>query len=818
MRFPRFGRRRWLVHRGMAAAKVRRAPKKNPARDAVESHSATRVLIFIATWAALLILIHPGRHGGPIDLQPGQRAPESIYSETDFEFVDQEATERQREFEREQVPPVFTVDLSRIETSTRKVSRLMTRIAERKPEDGSEPRPEDFEDLAANWTGPRELALRPTDLARIAQVAGQTNLEQQLLLILSEQMQKGIALPQSREMAAGMASRTQILVFTPDPEKPDGGTYERRAPLTLDTPESILPRLRDQVATVLRRQELPEELAQPLARLLAAAMEPNLLFDRKRTDEIRDQRAREVQPVVRSYHRGETLLERGHLITPGDLLLLKAHQTRLGQERTAGELLREWLRTAAVVGMLLGLEFILLLTCRPELRTRNSRLLLVSLLLFGTVGLWQMTWWMASPGLNLIPDHAVFFAAPTAAGPILGTILLGAPVGVHLTVVAALIIGVVAAKSVMTVTIIFITAGTAVYAVRKVRLRSQLVRAGLVTGGAGILCTAVFALVVTAPDFGNWLQEAALALAAGILGAFLAGSLLPFFEFAFKIPTDISLLELSDTNHPLLRRMQEEAPGTYHHSLMVANLAEAASEAIGANPLLARVCALYHDIGKMVKPDYYTENIPGAANPHDGLAEGLSRVVIQAHVKEGVDLAMKYRLTPPVVEVIRQHHGTSLVKYFYHKARQKEAEEKGREERNGNGASRVPATEVREETFRYPGPKPTFRESAIILLADAIEAASRSMKDPTPAKLEGMVRDIVREKILDGQLDDSDLTLKDLRLVQDRFVATLKNMLHSRIEYPNEDDESRNPKRAEPDAGAGNGRAAAAGNGRPRAS
>jgi len=239
--------------------------------------------------------------------------------------------------------------------------------------------------------------------------------------------------------------------------------------------------------------------------------------------------------------------------------------------------------------------------------------------------------------------------------------------------------------------------------------------------------------------------------------------------------------------------MTLEAPGTYHHSLMVANLAEAAAEAVGANATVCRVCSYFHDIGKLVKPEYYIENIGGEENPHSDLAPSMSALVVIAHVKDGVDLACRHKLNREIIDVIQQHHGTSIIAYFHRRALDQMEEVKKAVAEGRAAESDIP--EVKESSFRYPGPKPAFRESAIISLADAVESASRALSKPTPQKIESLVEDIVRNRLRDGQLDECDLTLRDLRQVKDSFSKTLRTSLHRRIPYPDEKDDRKDDTR-----------------------
>lgn len=301
----------------------------------------------------------------------------------------------------------------------------------------------------------------------------------------------------------------------------------------------------------------------------------------------------------------------------------------------------------------------------------------------------------------------------------------------------------------------------------RARRRSQIIAAGFYAGLIQALCVLIFL------PHCNWkaIFEApcwTVPFFNGVMSAFLVAGLLPLFEFLFKVVTNISLLELADFNHPLLKRLVLEAPGTYHHSLMVGNLAEMAAEVVGANPLLARVGAYYHDIGKLEKPEYFSENQDRCASKHDDLSASMSKMVIMEHVKAGVELAKKNRLSGVLIDFITQHHGTSLVYYFYRRALE----------------STEDSQEVKEEVFRYPGPKPQAKETAIVLLADSVEAACRALDEPTGERISDLVRRIINNKFIDGQLDSCDLTLRDLDKISVTFIHILAGFYHTRIDYP----------------------------------
>ncbi|MBI5145250.1 MAG: HDIG domain-containing protein, partial [Candidatus Omnitrophica bacterium] len=254
----------------------------------------------------------------------------------------------------------------------------------------------------------------------------------------------------------------------------------------------------------------------------------------------------------------------------------------------------------------------------------------------------------------------------------------------------------------------------------------------------------------------------------GIISSITVLGVLPVFEYLFKRVTNISLLEMADFHHPLLQQMMTAAAGTYHHSLVVGNLSEAACQAIGANALLARVGAYYHDIGKLTKPEYFSENQNITESKHSNLSPSMSKLVIMNHVKEGLELAKRYRLNPLLIDFIQQHHGTSLVYYFYRRALETLEDDE----------------EIREEGFRYPGPKASTRETAVVLLADSTEAAARAIKEPNPTKIEELVHKIINNKFIDGQLDECDLTLKDLEKISSVFIHILGGIYHSRVTYP----------------------------------
>lgn len=351
---------------------------------------------------------------------------------------------------------------------------------------------------------------------------------------------------------------------------------------------------------------------------------------------------------------------------------------------------------------------------------------------------------------------------PFSVIPMLATILFAdINLAMLITVASSLTVGVIAGNNYY-LGILFLISGIAsILLVKHVHKRDNIFHAGIMIGfvQAGVL------FLNQRFQISGWINYIIL-LCNGVVSGIIVIGILPVFEYLFSTITNISLLELF--NHPLLERLKLEIPGTHHHSLVVGNLSEAACRVVGANALLARIGAYYHDIGKLSKPEYFSENQRENGNKHDTLSPTISKMIIMNHVKEGVELAKKYKLNSVLVDFIQQHHGSSLVYYFYRRALENSED----------------SQEIIEEGFRYPGPKPNKKETAIVLLADSVEAATRTLKDPTAVKIEETVHKIINNKFIDGQLDECDLTLKDIERISSVFIRILTGIYHTRITYP----------------------------------
>ncbi len=470
----------------------------------------------------------------------------------------------------------------------------------------------------------------------------------------------------------------------------------------------------------------------------------------------------------------------------GVMVLRSAERTSFAAEPMKGALYGLVIAVAAILMFQVSLQT----SCR-----RNSRVVLV---LGGLLAhLFCLRIVMALVDGGHIPESFRFLIVPYAFAPILHSVLLGRAVGAFSAVFVTLIgcLFVPQGQALVYMVLSMVAGVVSVLLAHEVRRRVQLLQTGIYVGGVTMLLGLLVGKLDLAACFGPSAMlhiqalgvGSAAALGIGIFTALVISGLLPLFEGLFLLTTNISWLELSDLNHKLLRRMQLEAPGTFHHSLVVASLSEAAAEKIGANAPMCRVCAYFHDVGKLSKPGYFIENQHDSGeNPHNTLTPTMSALIIIAHVKDGVDLAVKHKLNPRIIDVIREHHGDSVVAYFLRKAREQKKLELEKVGRGLENPEDLPA--VDEKNFRYSGPRPTSRESGIIALADTIESASRSLIKPTPARIRTLVDDLVSQKIQSGLLDDCPLTLREIAIIRQSFAGTLRSMLHSRIDYPKDDD------------------------------
>ncbi|MBI5739928.1 MAG: HDIG domain-containing protein [Nitrospirae bacterium] len=407
---------------------------------------------------------------------------------------------------------------------------------------------------------------------------------------------------------------------------------------------------------------------------------------------------------------------------------------------------------------------------KPQIKEDYKLLVLIGSLLSGNLIIGRLFFFVSQGFTKLagtFDPSLTVYAVPLAMGSMLAALLIDIHTAIVFTVITSLLAGLWLNDPLYSI-FIFASGLTGAFGVIRCKKRSAILRAGFYVGLVSLSTALVISLFREQFFTVDSIFVAAFAFSNGIIVATLVSALLPLFEYLFKLTTDISLLELLDLNQPLMRELLVEAPGTYHHSIIVGSLAEGAAEAVGVNPLLARVSAYYHDVGKIKMPDYFIENQIASVSKHDKLTPRMSGLILLSHVKEGVELAKKHKLPQVIIDIIQQHHGTSVQTFFYQKAREQHD-------------SLSPIT---EEDFRYPGPKPQTRVAALVLMADAVEAASRVLSDTSPARVSLLVDKIINHCFIDGQLDNCELTLKDIREIKANFVFLLSSMYHKRINYP----------------------------------
>lgn len=519
------------------------------------------------------------------------------------------------------------------------------------------------------------------------------------------------------------------------------------------TPDA-LERSRREVKDFFNKLSLDQPLRDLGYNISIKVIKPNMLPNIEETKKDIDAAVSKVQPVV--IKKGQNIVSRGERVTQSKIELLKASGL-LGEGFIDMSLFSGY---ALLILVLEVLSALYLRYFHKDIYRNNSSLMLIGLIVIVVT--------FISIGSNIISSYLL----PSAAASMLITILLDARVAIFINLPVAIIAALLAGESSIVVIFTVLIGGlVGVLKMMDSHQRRDLFISGLLVGVSNAFVITSAGLI-TGRGLLEVLRESSWGLLNGGFVAILTIGTLPIWENLFDIITPLKLLELSNPNQPLLKKLLLEAPGTYHHSIIVGNLAEYAAQEVGANSLLARVGAYYHDVGKIKRPYFFNENQISSDNPHDRLTPSLSTLIITSHVKDGVEMAKKYKIPAVVQDIIKQHHGDSVLTYFYHKAREGE---------NGD--------KVTKDCFCYEGPKPQTKEAAIVMLADSVEAAVRSMTDHSPGKMEGQIRKIIKDKLDSGQLDESDLTLKDLDTIAGAFLSVLSGIFHQRIEYPDINEE-----------------------------
>jgi len=728
------------------------------------------LLVGLSAASIIALLLVGFRYQTIPDVPIGSIATRDVRAMQNLTYEDVEATGQRRSAARAAVPAIYDLDTQLINAREAEISKSFAeaRGLYLRLESGSkgEPRNERNSDLITELAAGLEGRFNREMLSVLVRHRFDEPVEDQIIKDLSRILRSGVVRDSDwqrflRDQQAGIRIR----------DNSTQGGYVPAESLVirnLNSAKEIVPQYQLDFAS------LPPTERLVVLRFLAASLFPTLGYNEKETNLRRDAAAAQVLPVEAHIKQGQTIVRSGEEITRNIVAQLQALRNLQRPRSLAGQFLGFFIFAVAFVYTLW--RYFVHYQSRHR-KIRNHTLLILSVIAAVLVIMRMITALADLLGERLSIDvlgnpFLLDYAIPFAAGSILVTLLVDTNLGILTSVIVATLVGLFYGD-VYLMAYVFVASLAGIFSVRQYKDRAAIQKAGLTIG-------CVNALVMLALDFlrqvpvttTGLLSDFGFALVSGLLTAAFASMLLPPLEAVFKITTDIRLLELSNLNAPILRRLSVEAPGTYHHSLMVGTLSEAAAEAIGANPFLVRVASYYHDLGKLVKPDYYVENQAFGSNKHENLSPSMSCLILTSHIRDGIEMAKEIGLAESIRDMIPQHHGTRVMSYFYQKAK---------------GSLEGKNQDVAEVNFRYPGPKPQSKEAAIMMMADSVEAASRTLSSPTAAQIQGMIDRLVDAIVADNQLDECDITMREIRLVKESFLKILSGLYHRRIDYPGYD-------------------------------
>lgn len=738
----RFLKIRKLKKRGLSIGVKRKTGETRPVVSYFQGSILSRTLTGTTFVALAALIVHSGGYYRWPRLTIGDRAVEDIYASIGFTFRDDAKTESLRQEAAQKMPLVYRLDKDLVMND---VDELIALIGKASQAEDPESATKLFEEV--NGLLP---SLGPDEVRRLIVLPNATELLTELKPII-------------RGACGFKISPVAVVYSTQETGVELRSGDEVRTMLRDDIKEKLSPPANEEISWLLRA----------IAHYFTSDLTPRFRSeDTEAVKKLRDFARKSIPDQDTTVPQGAKIIERGEEIGPAEVAQIEEMRRALSEQRTPrARLLSLAGAVLAVSALTLGSAAFLARFHRSVVAS-NSRLILVAVLVLMSVGVSKILTYPRPASVFLI----YFLGYPIAVpfGSFIVSMMLGLRLAAFVTIPTAILVGMGLGNSLSPVLVGMFGGWAAAFFAGGVRHRKDFIRTGAAVAlVSGLTIVAIGAL--TSTKVGSLMAVAGGGFAVSFGSLLMAAAFLPAFEWAFKTPTNISLAELTDSNHPLLKRLIMEAPGTYYHSLMVGNLAESAAEAVEASPLLARVGSYFHDIGKLKKPLYFSENEAFGKSKHDTLNPSMSNLIILSHTKDGVDLACKNKLNRALVDIIKQHHGTSLNYYFYRRAK----------ETNENGSP------VDDKDYRYPGPRPQSREGAIIMLADSVEAASRSLEKPTAAKIRAVVRNVIRTKFEDGQLDECDLTLKDLHKIEETFDRILVNTLHQRVKYPEDTKEAK---------------------------
>jgi putative nucleotidyltransferase with HDIG domain len=693
--------------------------------------------VLISLFLALLWMIAKPYFGTRYTYEFGQVVQENIVSNRDITYINRKETEKRTDEVRKRVPPVFDLYLATDGELKSRVEEFFTELLHEVPDQANIDAAyeknsrgisrKSFEDLVTHEGG-KEYRQEVTDILSAVQERGYSSLEREELDNFRE---KGVILKRIQELEI-----TEEKVGVQDI-------------IAFGELESV-------IFQQLGTEEFSEGTQTTLLDVSKALIEPNMRFNAEESQRLLNEEINKVEPVMNTIRKGAIVIRRGEEIDETNYPKLRAitqYTSRFNLKAIAG--------IGIILFILLFISVILLFEEYPRGDLRNY-------LVFAGFTLFTVFYAYLITLIKTLPDHIIFgVLIPIAGITMTAEVLFKKRFSLVLAAILPILMLIISGSDAYTFIFTMGSGLIAIYAVRSAEKRSDLLQASIFIVVANELILLAIGMLreLTTREFLNLLIWGA---GNGIVSVVFSLGIIPFFEVILNLPSNFRLLELSDLNTPIMKKMQIEAPGTYHHSINVANMAEGAARAVKANALLVRVAALYHDIGKIPNAEYYVENNPGESK-HNFIKPSLSNSILKAHIKIGVEMAKERKLPFEVLDIINQHHGTSLMKYFYHQALQSN-----------------PDNEIDKKDYHYQGPKPQNREAAIVMLADSVEAASRTLKNPSTARIDEFVQEIIESKFREGQLNESTLTLRGLMKISIAFRRYLTGVFHTRIEYPDD--------------------------------
>lgn len=511
---------------------------------------------------------------------------------------------------------------------------------------------------------------------------------------------------------------------------------------------------RDSAVSLVEKLNLADKLKYVLEELVKGQINPNCFYDEEKTQELIDETRKSVAKVV--IKQNQIIVKEGVPVTQNQLDIL-SDLGMLDDGKNTSIYLYVYIVLAMFVGIIMFLQYNYIDRNYSEIFKNTKKITLISVINLMTL-VFARTIGLVSP-----------FLIPFACAPILLTLLINYKISIVISILNVIVISIATGFDAQVMMLGVISSILGATLLKKMQQRNELLYSTLYLSIVGVIITVSTGILISS-NLREVLIKSGITFIGGVLSGIFALGILPFLEGTFNEVTTLKLLELSNPNHPLLKKLLMEAPGTYHHSMLVANLAEIASEEVGANSVIVRIGSYYHDVGKTERPYFFGENQMGGENPHNHMTPNLSAKIIISHVKDGIELARKHNLPKVIQDIIGEHHGTTLVKYFYYTMK--------------NNSENPEA--VKEEDYRYPGPIPNSKEAGIIMLADSVEAAVRSIKEPSEDKIKEMINNIISDKLSCGQLNDCNLTIKDIEKIKKCFLTALNGIYHHRIEYPKE--------------------------------